>query len=145
MSGDDAGLGPDSDGTARSLSLVTGADTLERIHEFVDEVLSMEPVDDLVRMQFEVALAEIAANIVEHAAREAAVALRLDLRVLPDRLEADFHDDGRPARVDLGTVALPDDLAERGRGLAIALGVLDELSYRRRDGVNRWLLVRNRE
>ena len=144
MPGDNAGLDPENSGTARSLSLVTGTDTLDRIHAFVDEVLSGDSIDDLARMQFEIALAEIAANIVEHTARDAPVGLDLDLRLLPDRLEADFRDDGPPVRVDLGAVALPDDLAERGRGLAIALGALDELSYRRRDESNRWLLVRYR-
>ncbi|MCZ4654354.1 ATP-binding protein, partial [Gordonia amicalis] len=33
---------------------------------------------------------------------------------------------------------------ERGRGLASAVRVLDELSYRRSDGHNLWRLVRNR-
>ena len=43
-----------------------------------------------------------------------------------------------------GLGLLPDDFAERGRGLAIAINVLDELAYRRADGKNHWRLVRNR-
>lgn len=140
-SGPDAGS---SSGAGRSLRLVTASDTLDRIHAFLDEALAGEPVDDLVRMQFEIAVAEIAANIVEHTARDAPVGVHLELRLLPDRLEAEFRDDGRPVQVDLASVALPDDLAERGRGLAIARGALDELSYQRDGDTNRWLLVRHR-
>jgi serine/threonine-protein kinase RsbW len=38
-------------------------------------------------------------------------------------------------------MSLPDELAESGRGPAIALGVLDELSYRRDKSGNHWTLV----
>lgn len=101
-------------------------------------------MEDADRFPFEIAVAEIAANIIEHAALGQAVSMSLQLRALPERLEAEFTDEGRPARVDLEAVELPDALAERGRGLAIAMAALDELSYRRRGGVNRWILVRER-
>jgi serine/threonine-protein kinase RsbW len=121
-------------------------DTVERIHQLLAELLASHPVDDMDAMHFELALAEIGANIIEHAHTNDGntVSIRLELEVRPDSIHARFSDDGKQARVDLKSVSLPDDLSERGRGLAIALNVLDELSYRRAGGQNHWTLVRNR-
>ena len=133
------------DGTRSwTLTTVTDADTLTRVHALIEEMMSAGRVEDADRFPFEIAVAEIVANIIEHAALGQAVSMSLQLRALPERLEAEFTDEGRPARVDLEAVELPDALAERGRGLAIAMAALDELSYRRRGGVNRWILVRER-
>ena len=127
-----------------ALTTVTGADTLTDVPALIEEMMCAGQVEDEDRFPFEIAVAEIAANIVEHAGDGAPVTMRLELRLSPDRIEACFHDDGRPARVDLETVRMPGDMAERGRGLAIALAALDELSYRRRGSSNRWILVRER-
>ena len=123
------------------LSATTSEGTLDRIMDLVAEMFAAEELDDSDRMQFEIAVAEIGANIIEHAGRGDAVSVALTLELHPDRLEAVFVDDGAPARVDLRSVELPDALAERGRGLAIALAALDELRYRRQGGINRWTLV----
>lgn len=123
------------------LTATTDEGTLDRIQDLLGEMTSSDNVDDEARMQFEVAVVEIAANIIEHAGGGEAVDLSLELRLAPDRLEACFTDDGTPARVNLRAVEMPDALADRGRGLAIALAALDELEYRRRDGSNVWRLV----
>ena len=115
--------------------------TLDRILDLVGQMTSAEEVDEDARVQFEVAVAEIAANIIEHAGAAGAMSLTLELLLAPDRLEARFTDDGTPARVNLRSVEMPDVLADRGRGLAIALAALDELEYRRRDGSNMWRLI----
>ncbi|AZZ81852.1 ATP-binding protein [Gordonia alkanivorans] len=128
----------------RVLEEVTSDGTLEHIHGLLADLLRDCSVDDMDALQFELALAEIGANIIEHARDGSTVRLRLEVEVTADRIEARYRDDGHPARVDLDTVSLPDDVAERGRGLAIAVKVLDELSYRRSDGHNLWRLVRNR-
>ena len=115
--------------------------TLDRILDLVGEMTTSGEVEEDARMQFEVAVAEIGANIIEHAGRGGTVSLTLELELTPDRLEARFSDDGSPARVDLRTVEMPDVMADRGRGLAIALAALDELEYRRCGGSNQWRLV----
>ena len=46
-----------------------------------------------------------------------------------------------PALLDLRHVEMPDEDAESGRGLAIALATLDELTHER-DGGNTWRLRR---
>ncbi|WP_207843371.1 ATP-binding protein [Williamsia soli] len=130
----------------RVLEEIAQPETVERVHLLLAELFAAAPVNDMDAMQFELALAEIAANIIEHAknADRGQVLIRVELEVRPDSILATLSDDGEQARVDLKSVELPDDLSERGRGLAIALTVLDELSYRRMGRRNQWTLVRNR-
>ncbi|WP_068164184.1 ATP-binding protein [Rhodococcus phenolicus] len=131
-------------GAHASLTTVTGPSTIDEIHALFAG-LSPGAVESTALAQFELAVVEIAANIVEHAGRGEPVTLDLELTLLPDRAEAIFHDDGRAADVDLESVSFPDELAEHGRGLAIALECLDELTYRRADDRNTWRLVRTRD
>lgn len=71
-------------------------DTVERVHQLLSDLLTAEPVDDMDAMQFELALAEIAANIIEHAQKTdgGQVSVRLELEVRPDSIHARFSDDG---------------------------------------------------
>ena len=127
-------------------SVLEGAaepETLELIHELLAETFARCSLGTADAMPFELAVVEIGANIIEHSHASGAVTLRLELEVFEDRIVASYSDDGNPARVDLDSVSLPEGLAERGRGLAIAINVLDELRYRRADGKNHWQLVRN--
>ncbi len=94
-------------------------------------------------MQVGIAAAEIGANIVEHAAEDRSVRMRMRVRVGDDQVTVCFTDNGRPADVDLRFVYQPDPMAERGRGLAMAKAVLDGLDYRRRS-LNYWLLESRR-
>jgi serine/threonine-protein kinase RsbW len=139
-------MSADTPPVVRVLEEFAQPETVERVHQLLSELLTAAPVDDMDAMQFELALAEIAANIIEHATKAdgGQVSLRVELEVRPDSLYANLSDDGEQARVDLKSVELPDELSERGRGLAIALTVLDELSYRRAGHRNQWTLVRNR-
>lgn len=43
--------------------------------------------------------------------------------------------------IDLSEVVLPADLAESGRGLAVASAAFDDLDYTRVGGRNRWRLL----
>ena len=106
-----------ADGRWSLTSSSTDEGTLDRILDLVGEMTTSGEVEEDARMQFEVAVAEIGANIIEHAGRAGTVSLTLELELTPDRLEARFSDDGHPARVDLRTVEMPDVMADRGRGL----------------------------
>lgn len=92
------------------------------------------------RMHIDLAAGEIAANIIEHATRGRPVWMTMDVIVFTDRVRVEFTDDGDSVDVDIDAVCLPDDMAERGRGLALARTVLAELHYQRTD-INHWVLV----
>jgi serine/threonine-protein kinase RsbW len=96
------------------------------------------------RTAVELAVAEIAANIVEHT-RAAGHVLELvaEVAVRAGEVEVALRDTGRPVPVDLAGVTLPDPLAERGRGLAMAQMVAD-VGYVRDDARNHWRIVRHR-
>ena len=97
-----------------------------------------------IRSEVEIATSEIAANIVEHAGMGRAVHLRMEVAVLFDEVQVRFIDDGHEVDVDLASVHLPDDMAERGRGLAVARAVLRQLSYQRLTDGNCWTLLSER-
>ena len=102
-------------------------------------------VDDADRMRFEMALVEIVGNIVEHAfaadAHTTGRKLVVELRLAPDRIEATLADNGLPHELDLGSVTMPDTDAVSGRGLALAVAAVDDLTYERVDGRNQWGLL----
>ena len=94
-------------------------------------------------MLFEVALAEIGANVLRYGLPEGAAeplveyALRLD----GESLSALLTDWGPPLHNHV-TRPMPVQSNETGRGLAIARKALDELGYERKDEVNTWRLVK---
>jgi serine/threonine-protein kinase RsbW len=118
---------------------------LERVHELLQEL--WHDADDVAaedRIRFETAVTEIAGNIVLHAPDGRPLEFTLHVSARPDRIEARFEDAGRRADVDLTAARLPDDLAESGCGLALALAAADEIAYRRDGGMNCWRVTRKR-
>lgn len=127
----------------RAFESTVGPGTLGEIGAALQRAwLAYPHVPAAVRMHMDIATAEIGANIVEHAVSARPICLTMDIAVQPDRMRVEFTDDGDPVPVpvDLGSVQMPDELAERGRGLALAQAVLDELHYRRTH-LNHWTLV----
>ena len=123
------------------LETIAGPGTLDEIQALVERAwASNAHVPSRVRMEVGIAVAEIAANIVEHSAQGRPIRMRMELRVEPGDVRVEFTDEGVPADVDLGSVRLPDDMAERGRGLALATTALSTLEYRR-DRLNHWTLI----
>lgn len=126
-------------------------ESLDLLHELLERVSREHPdvsPDDL--MMFETAIIEIAGNVVEHGSPAGQVVYEFSLEVRPDRLEAELIDNGQVfADLDNADVVdgarLPDDaLDEAGRGLFLAVAVLDVLRYSRTDGRNVWQMVRRR-
>lgn len=121
---------------------VARPEVLDEVQDLLSTVWSAHPeVSTTDRMCVETAAVEVAANIVEHAGGAGEVGMAVV--VAPERVEVCFHDTGAWFDGDLQDVALPDDMAERGRGLALA-GTLSELTYERDGDTNRWRLVRRR-
>lgn len=127
------------------LETTTGPDALAAIQATLDRLWAAHDIDDVVSMHMDLAAGEIAANIVEHSGGGQAVRLRMEVALLPDAVRVTFFDDGHPAPVNLTAVAMPDEMSDRGRGLAIAHRVLNELSYRRGADGNHWTLIRSLE
>jgi serine/threonine-protein kinase RsbW len=115
------------------------ADHLEVVHEtltrFWQELES--PPGDEWRMLFELAVSEIAANIVEHA-RPQRMTLRLSLD--GTRVVAEFEDSGQGWSGPPEPGRVIDELAERGRGLQLAMKAVDDVVYERDGSTNRWRL-----
>ena len=127
------------------LETITGPDTLDEIQRCLDEFWTAHTgVPQAIRTQVVTAVAEVGANIIEHAAKSGPVPIRMELRLMPGAVHIDFNDQGIPADVDLDTCSMPIEIAERGRGLPLTQAVLDHVSYQRDDTGNHWTLVSKR-
>jgi serine/threonine-protein kinase RsbW len=106
----------------------------DRLAAFWSHDETVSPAD---RMRFELAVAEVVANIVEHAfvldADRRGRMLTVALTLSPDQVEAVLSDNGVPAAIDLGAVTMPDEDATSGRGLARTDHTVDEGGYERAD------------
>jgi serine/threonine-protein kinase RsbW len=117
---------------------------LETLHESVKllRAASGRSPDDTNLMHFEIALAEIGANVLTHGRpNDVDTPVEYELRLDQDTALASFIDRG-PAVLDFATRAMPDTTSESGRGLPMARWLLDELLYKRDGEVNRWRLVK---
>ena len=117
---------------------------LETLHESVRQLRESvgRRKDDRNLMHFEIALAEIGANVLTHgrpAGNDPPVEYRL--WVADDTAHASFVDGGPPVEEVLSRT-MPDPTTEAGRGLPMARWLLDELLYKRDGEVNRWRLVK---
>ena len=129
----------------RTLTVPARPEALDDVHQALTALWAEVPdVRMTDRLAFETALTEVAGNIVQHACATSALDLTVEIAVAADRLAARFRDTGHRSTVRLDQVSLPEGLAESGRGLALAVSLVDELVYRREAGVNHWLLVRRR-
>lgn len=125
------------------LDAVTGPNTLDQIQGLLDRLWEQHPdVSPTARIHMELAACEIGANILKHAGGGQPVRMRMEADVHDEAVRVSFTDDGHPAPVDLNAVSMPTEMAEQGRGLALAVAVLDELSFHREAKINRWTLVR---
>lgn len=131
------------------LDLPAREEALDLVHEVVGHLWAQSGSGtDRDRFRFETAVIEVLANIVEHAHRvdpqvgATGAERRLDVVVAvhDGAAWASFGDNGLPVALDLGSVALPDEDAESGRGLAMTLAAVDEVAYARVGDRNHWSL-----
>ncbi|MGY1623950.1 ATP-binding protein [Geodermatophilus sp. SYSU D00965] len=125
------------------LTASTEPASLESVHALLER-LWLEHGDVLPedRTRFEIAVTEIAGNIIRHATDGEPISFELEVFAQPGRLQAEFRDGGKQVDVDLDSAELPVGLAESGRGLALALAAVHELNYRREGSMNHWRIVR---
>ena len=101
-------------------------------------------VPDDVRMQMVIAASEVVANIIEHTGSGRPVGIRMGAKLVGDQVHVAFADNGPPADIDLSRVEMPDAMATRGRGLALAQAVLEQLTHRCDTSGNHWTLIGQR-
>lgn len=134
------------------LSAPADPEMMDLVHAMLKQLWTNHgDVPDADRFRFEMAVMEILGNIVEHAYRmehpeggvDAGVARRFDISLgaTDSELVATFADNGMPVALDLSNVAMPDEDAESGRGLALARAAVDDMSYERVAGRNHWRLL----
>lgn len=134
------------------LSAPADPEIMDLVHAILEQLWANHAdVSAADRFRFETAVIEILGNIVEHAYRldPGSTASPLDqarrfdiaLAATDEKLIATLGDNGMPVALDLSNVAMPDEDAESGRGLALAVAALDDLSYERVDGRNHWSLT----
>jgi serine/threonine-protein kinase RsbW len=124
------------------VSGVADADFPDRVLDALDALWAEAgEIPDVDRELFTLAVSEIATNVMQHAQGRESVRVDVDLRRAADALEAVFTDDGQPALIDLSAVDMPEWDAESGRGLALSLAALDELTHEPGEG-NVWRLRR---
>ncbi|OLE80718.1 MAG: hypothetical protein AUG06_03770 [Actinobacteria bacterium 13_1_20CM_2_65_11] len=122
--------------------LEAGLDTLHGSVQLLRDQTRRD-ASDLPIMQFELALAEIGANVLRYAHPPCSSAPRVEFELKLDSktVTALLTDWGPPLHNPL-TRAMPPQSSEAGRGLALARRVLDELGYEREGEVNTWRLVK---
>lgn len=139
--------GPEAGDEGRvELSAPATPEMMHMVHAVLEQLWSQHVDVSMVdRIRFETAVIEILGNIVEHAYEMEAgdTERRFDVRLIASdtALVASFGDDGMPNTIDLSDVVMPDEEAESGRGLALAMAAVDELSYDRSAGRNHWRLT----
>ena len=120
-----------------------GPRCLDALHALLESLWVEAPaVTDRDRIAFTTAVAEVVANVVEHATLAQPVPVRVVLQSADDELRALLEDTGLP--FDPPVDESPGPLAESGRGLPMARALVDELLYERDGPINRWLVVRRR-
>ncbi len=122
--------------------LEEGLDILHESIERLRESTGRGP-DDRNLMLFELAVAEIGANVLTHGRQATASGPPIEymLWLEAETALASFVDQGPPVDESLDPV-MPPRSSETGRGLALAHSLLDELGYERDGEVNRWRLVK---
>jgi serine/threonine-protein kinase RsbW len=111
-----------------SLLLTSPPGNVDDVHDMLTSFWASEPtVTDADRMAFETAIIELAANVIQHADAGAGVTWRLTVSCSSEVLVAKLVDNGVRADLVDGAHALPDALAESGRGLAFVEMLVDDI------------------
>jgi serine/threonine-protein kinase RsbW len=127
-----------------TIDLAAPPDDVNSVHDHLESVWDRHPeVGELDRISFETALIELAANVIRHGDSGEGVTCSLIVDVREDRIEAHLTDSGQAGDIRL-TPALPDELAESGRGIPLITALVDVVRYERAGDANHWHIARRR-
>ncbi|MGV8969207.1 MAG: ATP-binding protein [Microbacteriaceae bacterium] len=117
--------------------------TIDDVHVVLDDFWAKLPELSLTdRFSFETAVIELTANVILHADDGRGLSCELEIIFTGDSLIANLHDTGKPGGIYLASPGMPDASAESGRGLPIIHALVNDVTYVRVDGSNRWHLMR---
>ena len=94
----------------------------------------------------EMALHELLTNLVDHAYEgDGSKTITVNIAYQKTSILIETQDTGKPAKVDLNKISMPEPehLAEGGYGLALIQALMDEVKYKSNNGKNVWQLVKH--
>jgi serine/threonine-protein kinase RsbW len=123
-----------------SLVVPAAAEHLDEILDLITAITASAGVAEADAIRFESAAMEIIDNIIEHGATASGRHLSMTFTIEKGWFRGVVEDDGPRVNVDLRATEMPDEMADHGRGLAMAARLLDEFEYERHHGRNTWRL-----
>ena len=118
-------------------------DDVDAVHNLLNSVWIDRPkVADVDRFSFDTAMVELTSNVIRHGDTGSGISCSITINVREDRIEATLVDTGKIAQVELEKAAMPDELAESGRGIPLIKALVDTISYTRDRNLNRWQIAR---
>jgi serine/threonine-protein kinase RsbW len=119
---------------------------LEIVGECLDSVLdrAMVSEDDQSRFAIKLGVHETCANIIEHGYAGTQGRIRIEIQVIPNNssIVVELFDRGVPAELDQVAVPNLEKPQIKGYGLFLIRSLVDELGYSRKNGINRWTIVK---
>lgn len=143
---------PDKSRLVLDLDVPATAEGMDLVHEALagcwSPLEAEHALDARWQAEFALAVAEVAANIIQHAHAPDPPLVKFDLSLthFPDRLVGRFADRGilvtPPETLEMPSVDVAfDELGERGRGLALVQATTDRFEYRRlANDENVWII-----
>lgn len=134
-----------------TLNMEAPLDEIERIHTAVDILAAADGWEPDFMFQIRLALEEVGTNIVQYGYDEAGKKdIRITLTSKGQSLTMEIVDDGKPFDPfsDAPSPDLDSSVADRpigGLGIHLVREVMDEAHYRREDGRNRVVLIKQRK
>lgn len=128
------------------INILSDYDEVVKVNNAVNDFLSKEGIEELIRNAFDICLTEALNNVIKHAYKEEK-GKSIQVRVIKDKnfIEVNIIDEGIP-RTNLEIKKLdynPEDLnslPESGMGLFIIQQLMDELDYFSINGKNYFVL-----
>ncbi|MEG8990490.1 ATP-binding protein [Ignavibacteria bacterium 4148-Me] len=128
------------------INISSDYDEVVKVNNAVNDFLSKEGIEELIRNAFDICLTEALNNVIKHAYKEEK-GKSIQVRIIKDKnfIEVNIIDEGMP-RTNLEIKKLDydpedlDSLPESGMGLFIIQQLMDELDYFSINGKNYFIL-----
>lgn len=134
----------------QELTVLAAVEKLEEVQEFLGQALTEYQCDDMLRMQFEIAVEEIFVNVAYYAYppdEGDTVTIRCERLTDPDRISVTFEDRGIPydplAHPDPDVTLGAEERKIGGLGIYMVKQSMDNVVYRNEGGHNILTIEKN--